>query len=413
MLGKKRLQRAEPNLRDRGLKGGGRYYDAQCDDARLTLANVRSAHAHGALVANYVLVDDFEPADGRVRRVRATDRVTNSSYTIRAKVVVNATGPWSDKLRAKDGNSAPVLRRTKGVHVAVPRNRIGNTEAIAMTSPLDGRVMFVIPWGELSYIGTTDTDDLTDPDIVRATADDVIYLLRSANAMFPEARLQPADIVSTWAGIRPMVASLDVKDPSAVSREHRILVSDSGVVSVVGGKLTTYRAIAEETVNVLEDKLQAIDGRKPVGRAPTDTQPLPGGATQDLGVLIEEIAREGFSRETATHLVHAHGTESAAVLNLAQSDPDLAKPIVAGHPAIRAELVHAIRREMAITLSDLLVRRTHLFYEVLGHAVPEAPGVVDLAAHELGWDAGRKASELAAYLQEIQNAMAFRDELSV
>ncbi len=130
-------------------------------------------------------------------------------------------------------------------------------------------------------------------------------------------------------------------------------------------------------------------------------------------MLTEEIAREGFNRETAIHLVRAYGTESAAVLNIAQSDPDLARPIVAGHPAIRAQLVHAIRREMAITLSDLLMRRTRLFYEVLGHAVPEAPEVVELAAHELGWDAGRKASELAAYLQEIQNAMAFRDELRV
>ena len=413
MLGKQRIQHAEPHLRDRGLKGGGRYYDAQCDDARLTLANVRSAHEHGALVANYVHLDDFEPADGRVRRVRVTDRVTNASYTIRAKVVVNASGPWSDELRAKDGNSTPVLRKTKGVHLTVARNRIGNTEAIAMTSPVDGRVMFVVPWGELTYIGTTDTDDLTDPDMVRATADDVIYLLRSANALFPEAHLQPADVVSTWAGIRPMVASPETKDPGAVSREHRILVSDSGVISVVGGKLTTYRAVAEETVNVVERKLRDIDGRKPVGRAPTDTQPLPGGATRDLDVLTEEIAREGFGRETATHLVRAYGTESAAVLNLAQSDPDLARPIVAGHPAIRAQLVHAIRREMAITLTDLLVRRTHLFYEVLGHAVPEVPGVVDLAAQELGWDAGRKASELAAYLQEIQHAMAFRDELSV
>jgi glycerol-3-phosphate dehydrogenase len=413
MLGKQRIRRAEPNLRSRGLKGGGRYYDAQCDDTRLTLANVRSAHEHGALVANYVIVDDFEPADGRVRRVRATDRVTNSSYTFRAKVVVNATGPWSDGLRAKDGSSGPALRRTKGVHLAVARKRLGNTEAIAMTSPIDGRVMFVIPWGDLSYIGTTDTDDLTDPDLVRATAEDVIYLLRSANALFPEARLQPADIVSTWAGIRPMVACAESKDPSAVSREHRILESESGIVSVIGGKLTTYRAVAEETVNLVAARLHKIDGRRIARRAPTDKYPLPGGATQDLDVLMKDIAREGFSRETAEHLVRAYGTESAAVVNLAQSDPDLAAAIVEDHPAIRAELVHAIRREMAITLSDLLIRRTHLFYEVLGHAVPEAPSMVDLAARELGWDAGRKASELAAYLQEIQDAMAFRDDLRV
>ncbi|MCZ6916137.1 MAG: glycerol-3-phosphate dehydrogenase/oxidase [Gemmatimonadetes bacterium] len=411
MLSKQRVLKAEPHLRSRGLKGGGRYFDAQCDDARLTLANAKSAHQHGALVANYVVVDAFEPADGRIRRVRVTDRVTGASYTIRAKVVVNATGPWSDILRAKDGNAEPVLRLTKGVHVAVPMTRLGNNEALALTSPIDGRVMFIIPWGELSYIGTTDTDDDVDPNLARATADDVIYLLRSANAFFPEARLSPDDVVSTWAGIRPMVAQADGIDPSAVSREHRILESQSGVISLVGGKLTTYRAMAEEVVDLVAAKLHKIDGRAHHGRAPTDTEPLPGGDTHDLGVILQEVIREGFSRSTGTHLVRAYGTETAAVLNLAASNPTLAEPIVAGHPAIKAELVHAIRREMAITLTDLLMRRLHIFYEVIGHAVPELGFVVDLAGEELGWDAGRKASELAAYLQVIQDAMAFRDDL--
>jgi glycerol-3-phosphate dehydrogenase len=411
MLGKQRVLKAEPNLRSRGLKGGGRYFDAQCDDARLTLANAKSAHRHGALVANYVVVDAFEPADGRIRRVRVTDRVTGASYTIRAKVVVNATGPWSDMLRAKDGAAEPLLRRTKGVHVAVPRARLGNNEALALTSPIDGRVMFIIPWGELSYIGTTDTDDAVDPDLARASAEDVVYLLRSANAFFPEARLNHDDVVSTWAGIRPMLAQPDAADPSAVSREHRILESESGIISLMGGKLTTYRAMAEETVDRVCGKLHDIDGRAIPERAPTDTEPLPGGDTHDLGVILQEVIREGFSRPTGTHLVRAHGTEAAAILHLAASNPDLAEPIVPGHPAIRAELVYATRREMAITLCDLLIRRLHIFYEVIGHAVPELGSVVDLVAEELGWDASRKASELAAYLQVIQDAMAFRDEL--
>ena len=414
MLGKKQILRAEPHLRSQDLLGGGRYYDAQCDDARLTLANVRSAHANGALVANYVTVHGFEPADGHIHHVRATDRITNSSYTITARLVVNATGPWSDELRAKeDAIITPVLRKTKGVHVAVLRSRLGNNEALALTSPIDGRVMFVVPWGDLTYVGTTDTEDLIDPDQARATADDVVYLLRSANAFFPEARLQPDDVVSTWAGIRPMVAAPEAKDPSAVPREHRILDSDSGMISVVGGKLTTYRAMAAQVVDIVARRLRKLDGRSIPKRAATDVEPLPGGNIQDLGVLVQHVVREGLSPRTGEHLVRAYGSESAAILNLALANPKLAEPVVPGHPAIRAELIHAMRREMAITLSDLLIRRTHIFFEVVGHAVPEASVIVDLAGEELGWDAGRKASELSAYLREIQDTMAFRDDLRI
>lgn len=414
MLGKKQILRAEPHLRSQDLLGGGRYYDAQCDDARLTLANVRSAHAHGALVANYVTVHGFEPPDGHIHRVRATDQITNSSYTIPARLVVNATGPWSDEFRAKeDATITPVLRKTKGVHVTVMRSRLGNNEALALTSPIDGRVMFVIPWGDLTYVGTTDTDNSIDPDQARATAEDVVYLLRSANAFFPEARLQPDDVVSTWAGIRPMVAPREAKDPSAVPREHRILHSDSGMISVIGGKLTTYRAMAAQVVDIVAKRLRNLDGRSIPKRAGTDVEPLPGGSVQDLSVLVQHVVREGLSPRTAEHLVRAYGSESAAVLNLALANPKLADPVVPGHPAIRAELIHAMRREMAITLSDLLIRRTHIFFEVVGHAVPEAAAIVDLAAEELGWDAGRKASELSAYLREIQNVMAFRDDLRI
>lgn len=410
MLGKQKTLKAEPNLRRSGLRGSGRYYDAQCDDARLTLATVRSAHAHGALAANYVSMDELERADGRIRGARVTDRITGESYTIHARVVVNATGPWSDRLRAKEGE-APTLRPTRGVHVAVPRHRLGNHGAVTVISPLDGRVMFVIPWGELSYVGTTDTDDETDPDEARANADDVVYLLRSANALFPDARLQSDDVVSTWAGIRPLLKPENPMDPSSVSREHKVLEGRSGMISVVGGKLTTFRVMARQVVDLVASRLHELDGRSVAPRARTDKEALPGGEVTDTEVLVKEIVAEGYAQVVARHLVEAYGTEAAAVLRLAQSDPDLNRPVVPDHPVLRAELVHAARREMAMTLCDLMMRRTHLYFEVMGHALPEVPVVVDLAAQELGWDGGRKATELAQYLQQIQHSMAFRDDL--
>ncbi len=407
-LSKRTLLRAEPGLRERGLKGGARYYDAQCDDARLTLATMRDAHRHGALVANYTDVTQLEYADGRVRGARVTDRLTGASLTVHAHVVVNATGPWSDRIR-NDGRR--MLRPTKGVHVVVPRKRVGNNEAVTLISPLDGRVMFILPWGDLTYIGTTDTDCEEIPEQVRASGDDVIYLLRSANAVFPDARLQPGDVISTWAGLRPLVRPPADTDPSAVPREHTI-VEHGGLLSIVGGKLTTYRAMAAEVVDRVSAALHDLDGRRVPPRAATAETPLPGGEVRDLEILVADAVREGVTEALARHLVRAYGSETPAVVRLAQSDRRLAEPIVPGHVAIRAELIHAIRREMAMTLRDLLIRRTHVFHEISGHGMQQAPELVDLAAEELGWDAARKASELAAYLEEIELNNRFRDELT-
>jgi glycerol-3-phosphate dehydrogenase len=407
MLGKRGVLRAEPLLRERGLRGGARYFDAQTDDARLTLANARSARLHGALVANYTRLERFELADGRVRGGRLTDLITGTSLDVRARVVLNATGPWSDRLRGWAGEP-PMLRRTKGVHIVVPRDRVGNHEALTLTSPVDGRIMFVIPWGSLSYVGTTDTDWNDEPEAVAPDADDVVYLLRSANAFFPQARLQPEDVVSAWAGLRPLVQSSGPRPPSAVSREHHIEESRTGLISVLGGKLTTYRSMAEEAVDLVLEQLHRFDGRSRRVRCRTAEEPLPGGEIPDVEMTVEDAEREGISHQLAEHLARSYGSEALGVIRLARNDPALAAPIVPGYLAIRAELVHALRREMAMTISDLLLRRTHLFYEVPGHGVAEAASTVDLAAAELGWDAGRQAAELAAYLEEVRRNASFR-----
>jgi glycerol-3-phosphate dehydrogenase len=407
-LSKRALLRIEPGLRTGGLLGGVRYYDAQCDDARLTLANVRAAHQAGALVANYVVVESFEVADGRVRGARVLDVMTGARFAIRAHVVINATGPWSDSVR-RDGRT--LLRPTKGAHVAVPRLRLGNHSAVTLLSPVDGRVMFVLPWGDLAYIGTTDTDYAGDPDGARVDDADVVYLLRSANAVFPAARLQPSDVVSGWAGVRPLLRPPDQRSPAAVSREHQIL-EDPGLLSVVGGKLTTYRAMAAEVVDRTAAVLHGLDGRPIPPRAPTDRVALPGGETANLALLVAELENEGLPHATAEYVVRLHGAEAPAVARLARSSPSLAQPIVPGHPALRAQLVHATRRELALTLTDLLLRRTHVFFEVPGHAVAEAPALAELVGAELGWNATRQASELAAYVAEVSRHTAFRADLA-
>src|SRR6266853_218045 len=276
-LGPKATLRLEPGLRDKELKGAALYYDAQTDDARLVIATMRSAAHAGALVANYSEVTALIKPDGRVGGATVRDQLTGGTSTVRALVVVNATGPWVDRVRRlDDARSDLLLRPTKGVHVAVPRKRVGHTQAVTLMSPIDGRVMFVLPWGDLSYIGTTDTDEDASPDEVRATADDVVYLLRSANAFFPHARLSPADVIASWAGLRPLLRPPRQVGPSAASREHRppprgCLRQRIGRSSQPGGPRpragATHRRRAGDPVGRGGARGGAGDGGSALGRA--------------------------------------------------------------------------------------------------------------------------------------------------
>ena len=398
----KQVRRVEPGLRDRGLIGAALYYDAQTDDARLVIATVRSAMRAGALAANYVETTALLKPDGRVRGAVVRDVLTGQTATIRANVVVNATGPWSDQLRRLDDpQAAPILRLTKGAHVTVPRRRLANEHAVTLLSPVDGRVMFVLPWGDLSYIGTTDTDADASPDGLRVTAADVTYLLRSANAAFPHAHLAPNDVVSAWVGLRPLLRA-DHADPSQVSREHKVFASEQGLITIAGGKLTTYRVMARDVVDRVAARLHELDGRPLPPRAQTDKLPLPGGEAAELDVLGEAARARGASEATARHLVASYGSEAAAVLNLVDRDRRLGDAIIAGRPEIWAEIAYAVERELAVRVQDVLVRRLHLFYEVPDHAQSVVTKVAARMKQLLGWDDLREAEELRDYFQVVE-----------
>ncbi|PYO95033.1 MAG: glycerol-3-phosphate dehydrogenase [Gemmatimonadetes bacterium] len=410
-LGRKATQRLEPGLKDKDLKGAALYYDAQTDDARLVIATMRSAAQAGALVASYAEATALLKPDGRVGGATVRDGLTSHTSTVRALVVVNAAGPWVDRVRRlDDARAEPLLRPTKGVHVAVPRTKVGHVRAVTLTSPIDGRVMFVLPWDDLSYIGTTDSDEDTSPDEVRATADDVVYLLRSANAFFPHARLAPPDVIASWAGLRPLLRPPSDVAPSAASREHRVVESPSGLLTIAGGKLTTYRIMARDVVDRVAARLRELDGRPRAPHVPTDRLPLPGGETADLEGLVKAALERGSSDRTARHLVGAYGSESAAVLNLVDRDRALGQPIVAGRATLWAEVAHAVEREMAVRLSDVLVRRLHLFYATRDQALPAASPVADWLGEALGWDATRRAEEVAAYVELVERSRAFAKE---
>ena len=402
LLSKRGILEAEPMLRDRGLLGGARYYDAQCDDARLVVATARSAVHHGALVANYMAVRALERTAGRVVGAQLEDRLTGERGVIRASVVVNATGPWADRVRRlEDAGAAPLLQATKGVHVVVDRSRLDHRDAIAFTSPIDGRVMFVLPWGNLSYIGTTDTDSTEPPEQLSVTADDIVYLLRSVNARFPSARLGVEDVRASWAGLRPLLLDRNGRPTSHRSREHAIVRGSGGMLTVVGGKLTTYRAMAAEVVQQVMREFRHRDGRQRVSDARTDEDPLPGGEAADLSQFRERGLELGISVATVDHLLRHYGTEAAGIFNLGGADRRLLRLLAEPHPAIEAEVVHAVRRELAQTVEDVLVRRFHLYYEHPDQGVSAANRVATLMGEELGWDGARVRTEAERYREFV------------
>jgi len=397
MLGKRALLTREPGLRATGLRGGARYFDAQCDDARLVVATARSAHEHGATILTYTTVTGLTLDDGRVTGATVRDVRTGKEAAFRASIVVNATGPWVDQIRRLEDPRAPrLLRLTKGTHAVVPRERMGNHEAITFTSPLDGRVMFVLPWGAWSYIGTTDTDTAESPDEVRTSSEDIRYLLRSANSRFPNAHLGEEDVVATWAGLRPLIED-GAAGAGSVSREHVIADGPGGMVTVAGGKLTTYRLMAAQVVDHLVKRLNNEARGAWPSEAGTELEPLPGGESASLATIRTLGIDSGVDVATVEHMLRHYGTEAAGIFNLMRSEPGLADRLQPDHPAVSAEVLHAARKEFARTVADVLVRRVHLFYETRDQGAAAAARTAELLGRELRWTPAEQQREVAAY----------------
>jgi glycerol-3-phosphate dehydrogenase len=388
----------EPSLRRDGLVGGAEYYDAATDDARLTLANVIAAEEHGAVTLNHASVTTLVRDGNGGALSGAVVCADGTDIAVRATVVVNATGAWTDRVRALDaGANGHAVRATKGTHIAVPRERLATHGALTLLSPADGRVMFALPSTATTIIGTTDTPTDERPEDVRASREDIAYLLASANAFFPMAQLTEGDVVAAWSGIRPLVAAGYRRDPASASREHRIDRSASGLVSVSGGKLTTYRSMAAEVVDVVERSL----GRA-LTRSLTNVTPLPGGDIRSVDEVLRAAELEVGDAAVARRLVEAHGSRWREVAALTAEEPALARRISRDLPYLLAEVVYAVEHEMAVTLADVLVRRLRIAYEVADHGRSTARVATAVLAGRLGWDNDRARVELARYEAEVE-----------
>lgn len=401
MLDTDEILEREPGLLAEGLLGGARYFDAQVDDARLVLTTVEAAVSAGAAAANRLEVVEIlvegDSGDGPMAtgvKVRDED---GGEWPIWAPAVLNATGPWADLTLERAGrHDRPLISPTRGSHVHVSRKKLPHRSALILESPVDGRIMFVLPWGELSMIGTTDDFYEGPPEDVVPTAGDVTYLLESANALFPDAALHVDDVLSAWAGLRPLVMEEGATE-GEVSREFVIREEPPGLFTIAGGKLTSHRSMAEELVDRTRDYLRKEHDIKPRRKASdTERVPLPGGDFESLEDLCERLRPEaearGLSARTADRLARAHGTRYHGILDLIDDNPELAVPIVGDRPYIAAEVVYAALAEMALHAEDVLYRRTHVGLET--REFDEAcERVVDVMAGELGWDAERRNAE--------------------
>ncbi len=381
------LAREVPDLRTDRLRAALVYHDAQTDDVRLTHAVLATARSHGAVVINYATVRALRRADGRVRGAVLEDALTGGTLDVAARFVVNATGIWGEAVAGMDGTPPFRIRHSKGSHVVLRSGAVSTRMAIVIPETDDGRLAFIVPWAGRLVLGTT--DDAYDGDIrtPTATSQDVAYLLDHANRYLRQP-LSPADIVGTFAGVRPLVAATGGAT-SALSRDHLVVTSPGGLISIVGGKLTTYRRMAADVV----DAIVAGDG----GGRPCRTTAIALDGATGLEEARRDLEATSLASDQRAHLVVTYGGRAAALAALVRNNGTLAARLVDGLPVTAAEVVYACRAEQAATLSDCLFLRTRLAIigpEAADRAI-EATGT--LMARVLGWDAAEIRRQREAY----------------
>jgi glycerol-3-phosphate dehydrogenase len=385
-----------PALSARGPTSGYLFYDCQTDDSRLVLTVLAEAERFGAVCANRIEVTDLVDDGGRTSGVCVCDALSGERFAVRAANVVNATGVWADRLRPEelhDEAEVPRIRPSRGTHVTLARDALP-LEAAAIVPAGGGRAIFALPWLGSTLVGTTDNEyDADDLDHVRPGDDDIVYLLGAVNAYFGAA-LAREHVTGAYAGVRPLISTGDPKKSVDISRKAELYETSSGMITITGGKLTTWRRMAKLAV----DRLVEREARN----APCRTQDVPLGQSVDAAQLprVDGVPHDAYER-----LARRYGHAARDVLAVAGERPELAQPIVTGGPPdLLAEAVHAARREQATSVGDALLRRTRIALQA-AHAVADPEGataqrVADAMAPALGWDEAQARDQARAFLDE-------------
>ncbi len=409
MLSKSETEQEEPLLRKDILLGSGLYAEYRTDDARLTIENIKLASQHGALALNYIRAEEIAYDDqGKTVSINCLDRDTNTPISIKAKQFINAAGPWVDELRKKDQSlEGKRLFLSKGVHIVVPHKKIPVKHSLYIDTP-DGRMIFIIPRLTVTYIGTTDTEYKGDKNRVLTNKKDVQYLLDAVNAMLPSCGLKEKDVVSSWAGLRPLIYE-EGKSASEISRKDEIFESKSGLLSIAGGKLTGYRKMSEKIVDLVAERISESESRT-FKECYTDKLFLAGGPfsdSQEVVLYVEKISTRikqlGLAEYFAAYLVYNYGQQSELILdNLSKYKSGNIEVDLA-----RAELDFGIKNELVITAEDFFNRRTGRLY----FNIDTIPTVLDAIIEDLSdyfeWNVEKKINQKNIILERIKELSSF------
>jgi glycerol-3-phosphate dehydrogenase len=395
-LSQKKIAEIAPSLRQDIVTGAVKYYDAQVDDARHTMTIIRTARRHGATIATRVAVDQLIRDGKKVVGATVIDTETGKKIKVSAKSVVMCAGIWSDEMHAKfDIKPGYGVTMSKGVHIVVPGDAIKSDTGIILKTEVS--VLFLIPWGNQWIVGTTDTPYDGDRAQPHATSQDVQYILDQANKVL-EPKLKREEIIGVYAGLRPLVSNAKGSTTTKLSREHTTDRSAPGFVSIAGGKYTTYRVMGKDAID-----LAATDLRRLVNQSCTEKLPLVGA--EGYYALVQQsaqIAAEyGIDEKSVVHLLNRYGSLISEVLELIVSDKKLAAQVTPGLPYLKAEIVYAVTHEGAMTVDDVISRRTRLAFEAPQAGTDLVESIATLIAPYLGWGAREKKASIAQYLDQV------------
>lgn len=407
-LNKSETLAKEPLLNTELLRSGVTYSEYRTDDARLTMEIIKAARREGAEALNYMQVDNFVYHQGKVIGVQCSDKLDDTTHEFLATQVVSAAGPWVDKLRAVNNSTGgKSLRLTKGVHVVVDKEKLPLEHSVYFDD-FNGRMIFAIPRGGVTYIGTSDTDYKNDLNRVLCTSEDIDYLLETANTIFPKARLQSHDVISSWAGLRPLIHE-DGKSPSELSRRDEIFESDSNLISIAGGKLTGFRKMADRIVDLVLDKNPSLNKTSCLTKdykIHADSFVDYDAFEQYWKQLHAQYASEGLSKYYAWYLVSTFGKNAASIL--AEASENIKGDYM--EAVIKAEVLFAIEYESATLPDDYFNRRTGKLYFDIKSLNTHFDLIIDTFADYFGWSEGEKAEIEQKSIQFIKDSTEIKSE---
>ncbi|HKY62427.1 MAG TPA: FAD-dependent oxidoreductase [bacterium] len=399
-LSAKEAKRNFPMLKGKGLRGGVLYYDGQFDDARMNVTIAMTAIDQGATVLNHVEVVSLSKEDGKLVGAKVRDRINGEEFEVKARLIVNATGPFCDHIRRMDDPQVePMLTASSGIHIVLDKRFSPPGTGLLIPKTEDGRVLFLLPWLGHTLVGTTDNPAKIETN-PKPSEDDIQYILRHLEMYF-DIPVSRSDVLSAWSGLRPLVSNPKAADTAKLSRDHVIQISGSGLLTITGGKWTTYRKMALDAV----DHAIKVGQLKPLGPSRSEVVPLNGaeGYSKDLPERL--VRRFALEPEVAEHLAKAYGGRAEAVALLARDG--LGQRLAPNHPHIEAEVLYGVRHELGASAVDVLARRTRLAFLDIAASRHALPRVLAILGDELGWDPERREAEALKFEEYLTDLPDF------